>query len=71
METCGLFLSSTKQHSNHTLSGIPAAEKIHVMFLEDQFPLTITSSLSVFLLDKPLWCVSCLTAIQMSIDITH
>lgn len=49
METCGVFLSGSKQPgNNHTLSGIPDAKIFHVMDLNERFALNKTGCVNIF-----------------------
>lgn len=48
VETCGLFLSGSKQPgNNHTLSGIPDAKIFHVMVLNEQSVLIKTGCVNI------------------------
>lgn len=49
METCGVFLSGSKQPgNNHTLSGIPDAKIFLVMDLNERFALNKTGCVNIF-----------------------
>lgn len=48
VETCGLFLSGSKQPgNNHTLSGIPDAKIFHVTVLNEQSILIKTGCVNI------------------------